>query len=138
MPEEEDKPIRGEVPTWREMAYLALIKALDEGQLVILASFFLLISLIWNLPEDFNAEMIMTVLNYLRDGSLLGWLLLLLVIVIWQFNVNWVDVNTKSENKRVGKKKTELQKENVSLSQRVAELEERLKKGGGRPDNKKK
>lgn len=69
--------------TWAQAVRDIVIAAINRGQLPALLLGFSVLLLIYKLPDEFVGPMFNRVLTKLEDGSLVGWTLFAIVVVVW-------------------------------------------------------
>ena len=111
----------------KQLGYQLLSRALSNGQFIPILLGILLIILAIRLPPDDLSQGIVWFFTSLADLSITGWVLWALTIIGWRVHTQWLDLNTKEENQRLGKKKTELLAENKECAKDVSRLKEQIR-----------
>lgn len=107
---------RGEtqVPvTWPQMIRDIVIRGMDKGQLLPLFLFTIFIILIIKLDSTQAEHILFSFLDGLKDNTLLGWLLFLLAIIIWIYQIKSMRKKFSQHTKHIGKEKTKLQQKHT-------------------------
>ena len=95
--------------TWAETARDVLISAMDKGQLPILFLMTIFLVLISKMKDDDINLLMIDFINSLKNGSILGYVLFIGVVIAWYFSIKNLKSLHLEECKRVGLEKTALQ-----------------------------
>lgn len=106
--------------SWAEAVMRLGLRLIDKGQglagLLALALIIVLFKL--------DAADLRTLLT---DLWALPWILIPVILLLWYFNVRFVDRSTKGENRRLGSENSYLRQQLLEHQERIADLEARQK-----------
>ncbi|MBI5770895.1 MAG: hypothetical protein HZA93_24165 [Verrucomicrobia bacterium] len=87
------------------------IHAMNRGQLIALALATILVLLVWKAPADQVIPIIQAILQRLRKGEGLGYILLIFCLLAWAVHARWQRSSIAGEMNRIGREKTRLQEQ---------------------------
>jgi hypothetical protein len=100
--------------TWAHAFRDIVLKAMDRGQLFPLFFFIGALALIFKMPEEHVYDAFLSVLSGFKDFSLIGWLGMGLVSILWAGHARAMRRSHSSEYKRIGIEKSRLQQQQVN------------------------
>lgn len=102
--------------TWAHATRDVLNRAMSTGQLLPLCVFIILIMFVWRLPAQDLSTVIHEIVQGLENGSLIGWLCSIVLIILWAGHARLMRRSFSEEAERIGTEKTKLQQSNTSQS----------------------
>lgn len=69
--------------SWAQAARDVFVAAINRGQLPVLILGLTVMMMIWKLPENEVGPLMHRILSRLEDGAVAGWLLALLLAIVW-------------------------------------------------------
>lgn len=95
--------------SWAQAVRDIVVTSMNRGQLPILGMIGVALLLIWKMPEANAAELVVSIVDGLKQGELVGYLMFVLSIAGWYFHAKWMRKLFSSETKRIGQEKSGLQ-----------------------------
>ena len=100
---------KGSHVTWAQAARDIVIAAINQGQLPILGVLAILILIIWRMPENDVSQLMFQVVEHMRSGALIGYILSFVFAFGWYFHTKKIRTEFAKESQRIGREKSDLQ-----------------------------
>lgn len=100
--------------TWAQAFRDIIIKAMDKGQLLPILFFFILLGIIFRMPEDKVYDLGLKILAAFQNFSLVGWVLCCVVCILWAGHARIMRRAHSLEYRRIGTEKSRLQNQALS------------------------
>jgi len=95
--------------TWAQAVRDVLIASMNRGQLPIIGVLSLFFLIIWKMPSEDATKLAFSILDSLRAGELVSYIVLSVVIMGWFFHAKIMRTNFSKEVQRIGTQKTAIQ-----------------------------
>lgn len=109
------KPARVVKFTWAQAFRDVIIQGMSKGQLLPLGILLVTLITVIRMPNDELSIVIQQIVSGLKDWSLFGWGLVIVVLVLWSAHARHMRKMSSAEVQRVGKEKTEIQQQNTQV-----------------------
>ncbi|HDV5476716.1 TPA: hypothetical protein RI770_000588 [Vibrio cholerae] len=97
--------------TWAQAFRDIILRSMDRGQLLPVLFFLIVIALIFKMPEEKVYEFGLGIVDGFKNFSLMGWVLSIVVGVLWAGHARLMRRQHSAEYKRIGLEKSRLQQE---------------------------
>lgn len=97
--------------TWAQAFRDITIKAMDRGQLLPLLFFIVIVIFAWKMPNDKVYEIFIMLFEGFKDLSLVGWLGMILIAILWASHSRAMRRNYSVEYQRIGAEKSMMQQQ---------------------------
>lgn len=112
------KPNKNTKPavTWAQAFRDIIVRAMDRGQLLPVLFFLFVLALIFKMPESRVYDFSIIVVDGFKDLSLVGWILVVVVCILWAGHARSMRRKHSMEYQRIGGEKSRLQQEQITTT----------------------
>ncbi|BCO32863.1 hypothetical protein TspCOW1_29660 [Thiohalobacter sp. COW1] len=95
--------------TWAQAFRDIVIAAMNRGQLLLLMVVAVVIIPVWKMTPEESSRLVFDVLENLKNGSILGYILFVSTVLGWFFHARAMRRIYSNEYRRIGKEKSAIQ-----------------------------
>ncbi|WP_158117234.1 hypothetical protein [Vibrio cincinnatiensis] len=96
--------------SWAQAFRDIILRSMDRGQLLPVLIFLIVLALIFKMPEDKVYDFGLEIVNGFKNFSLVGWVLAIIVGILWAGHARIMRRQHSTEYKRIGLEKSKLQR----------------------------